>query len=86
MSRRQVVIVSASLAGLAALAVGLAIVFDLRGFLHEDRCLDSGGRWAESKDRCEFNRSTCETRGGRYAPRTRGCEVGQVVRQPARIS
>ena len=83
MSRRQVVIVAASLAALAAMAVGLAIVFDLRGFLREDRCLDSGGRWADSRDRCEFNRSTCETRGGRYTPRTRGCEFGRVARDLA---
>ena len=71
---------AASLTALVALAVALAIVFDLRGFLRQDRCLDSGGSWAESEDLCEFNRSTCETRGGRYTPRTRGCEFGQVGR------
>ena len=80
MSRREWVIVAASLAALVATAVALAIVFDLSGFLEEDSCHDDGGAWIEDRDRCEFNRSTCETRGGRYTPGTRGCEFGQIRR------
>ncbi len=42
--------------------------------LHEvDRCVDRGGVWSYERNRCEFNRETCEERGGRYKPKARHC-------------
>jgi hypothetical protein len=72
------------LSPVVVLAVAIMIVFSVAdGWFDDafrlddvDRCLDDGGAWNYRRNRCEFNRETCEARGGRYTPKARGCEFG----------